>query len=164
MLVSLLTTRTTWVPHLVKKYSRLKKIGVLDLSRSLIVVCFTQRWKAKPFLCLSKKWCRAMIFPSHGEMRALLKCLGKGPWASWGWGRSLTNSDFSCQKGCHLKKIYFFQPKIASSLTSLQVIFFSTCSKLLLWEHRLGTACLREEKENPGVTGNFLTLWEINWT
>lgn len=67
-----------------------------------------------------------------------------------------TDSGFSWGKDCLLPKDYLFQPRIASSPTSLQKIFFLRCSKLLLREHRLGTECLRGNKGNPVSLEIFL--------
>lgn len=106
----LLTTRITPAPHLVTKDSKWKKTGVLDLSRSLTVVCFTQWWKPKLFLWyLSEKWCRGndTAFSWGNESPEVFRC----SWARWGWGLPLPDSEFSWGKGCYLKKFFFFPTK-----------------------------------------------------
>lgn len=93
----------------------MEKNGVLDLSRSLIAVCFTPWWNPRRLPWYqSEKWCRGNDTPTSR----------RGSSASWGWWLQLSDSGFSWEKSCLLQKNYLFQPKIASSPTSLQEVFF----------------------------------------
>lgn len=74
---------------------------------------------------------------------------------------ALTDSGFSWGKGCLLPKNYLFQPKVASSPTSLQIFFFFQCALNSCCESTGWAPCAC--RATKGIQF-YLTLWEINWT
>lgn len=94
-----------------------RKNGVLNLSRSLTVVCFSQWWKPNPFLwCLSDKLCRGnnTSFSWGNESPEVFR---RGSWSSWAWEQPRTDSEFSWGKGLLLKikKSFSFSTKDCKS-------------------------------------------------